>query len=167
MKLDYKWASKCLCSRSASQLCPCLLVLPEASIIHKASIQPICQCDTLKRGHQASLQCNEIEHSPANVSEWQQVGVSGESLISILSHAPNSELEQALALAWIPSSYFSILGNQRKGGQRSGTRTRGSKEGGGDDVPESHFPEGIIHQRRGTGSGGAAAGDGKVEGGRE
>ena len=29
------------------------------------------------------------------------MGVSGESLISILSHAPNSELDQALA--WIPS----------------------------------------------------------------
>ena len=37
--------------------------------------------------------------------------------------------------------------------------------GGDDDVPESHFPEGIIHQR--GGSGGAAAGDGKVEGERE
>ena len=45
------------------------------------------------------------------------MGVSGESLISILSHAPNSELDQAL-----PSSFLGR--NQRKGGQRSGTRTR-------------------------------------------
>ena len=92
------------------------------------------------------------------------MGVSGESLISILSHAPNSELDQAL-----PSSFLGR--NQRKGGwaeERNQNQT-GKEGGGGDDVPESHFPEGIIHQRRGErgGSGGAAAGDGKVEGERE
>ena len=72
--------------------------------------------------------------------------MSGESLISILSHAPNSETR-----LWLPPSPPSLETNE-KGGQRSGTRTRGSKEGGG-DVPESHFPEGIIHQRRGNGEG--------------
>ena len=96
------------------------------------------------------------------------MGVSGESLISILSHAPNSELDQALA--WIPSLLLPWKKPTKGWAEERNQNQTGKEEEEALTTFQSPISlrELFINDgKRGTGSGGAAAGDGKVEGERE
>ena len=88
------------------------------------------------------------------------MGVSGESLISILSHAPNSELARpgsSLLLPWKkPTKGWAEERNQNQTGKEEEAATTFQS-------PISLRELFINGGERGTGSGGAAAGDGKVE----